>query len=32
VEAQRLADDPADSAERRAIMADMEALAPEWPE
>jgi hypothetical protein len=26
-----LADDPADTAERKAGMADMEAVAPDWP-
>ena len=31
-EVQRLADDPADRAERRAVMADMEALSSDWPE
>ena len=31
-EVQRLAADPADTAERRAVMDDMEALAPDWPE
>jgi hypothetical protein len=31
-EVRRLADDPVDTAERRAVMEDMEALAPEWPE
>jgi hypothetical protein len=28
----RLAADPADSSERRAVMDDMEAVAAEWPE
>jgi Arc/MetJ-type ribon-helix-helix transcriptional regulator len=31
-EVRRLLEDPADTAERRALMADMEALAPDWPE
>ena len=31
-EVQRIADDPADRAERRAVMADMEALSSDWPE
>jgi len=31
-EVRRLADDPADTAERRAVMADMDALSPDWPE
>jgi hypothetical protein len=31
-EVSRLASDPEDTAERRAIMADMDAVAPEWPE
>ena len=31
-EVRRLADDPADSAERRAVMADMDAVSAEWPE
>jgi hypothetical protein len=30
-EVQRLAHDAADTAERRAVMADMDALAPDWP-
>lgn len=30
-EVRRLADDPADTAERRAVMADMEAVAADWP-
>jgi len=30
-EAKRLAADPDDTRERRAVMADMDALAPEWP-
>jgi hypothetical protein len=30
-EVQRLADDPADAAERHSVMDDMEALAAEWP-
>lgn len=28
----RLVEDPADSAERRAVMADMEAASADWPE
>jgi hypothetical protein len=31
-EVSRLAADPADSAERRAVMADMDAVAAAWPE
>jgi hypothetical protein len=31
-EAHRLADDPVDSAERRAAMRDMDAVASDWPE
>jgi Arc/MetJ-type ribon-helix-helix transcriptional regulator len=31
-EVRRLAEDPADTAERRAVMADMDAISPEWPE
>jgi len=31
LEVARLADDQADAAERRAVMADMEAVAPDWP-
>jgi hypothetical protein len=31
-EVQRIADDPADRSERRAVMADMEALSSDWPE
>jgi Arc/MetJ-type ribon-helix-helix transcriptional regulator len=31
VEVQRLADDPADTAERRAVMADMDAVSADWP-
>lgn len=31
-EARRLADDKADRAEVRSVRADMEALAPDWPE
>ncbi len=31
-EVQRLADDPADARERRAVMADMDAIAGDWPE
>jgi hypothetical protein len=30
-EVARLAADPQDTAERRAVMADMEAAAPDWP-
>ena len=30
-EVARLAADPLDAAERRAVMAEMEALAPDWP-
>ncbi|HWH12195.1 MAG TPA: hypothetical protein VG165_13790 [Solirubrobacteraceae bacterium] len=30
-EVRRIADDPADTAERRAVMEDMEALAAAWP-
>lgn len=30
-EAARLAADPEDGTERRAVMADMEAIAPGWP-
>lgn len=30
-EARRLADDPTDTAERRAVMADMDAISAEWP-
>ena len=30
-EVARLANDPADTAERQAVMADMEAVAPDWP-
>lgn len=32
LEVQRLALDPVDSAERRAVLADMDATAPDWPE
>ncbi len=28
----RLANDPIDTAERRAVMADMESLSADWPE
>lgn len=31
-EVQRLADDQADASERHAVMADMDAVAPDWPE
>jgi hypothetical protein len=31
-EVRRLADDPADTRERRAVMADMEAASADWPE
>ena len=31
-EVRRLADDPADTAERRAVMADMDTVAADWPE
>jgi len=31
-EARRLATDPVDLAEVRAVMADMESMSPEWPE
>jgi Arc/MetJ-type ribon-helix-helix transcriptional regulator len=31
-EVERLASDRADASERRAVMADMEAAAPDWPE
>ena len=30
-EVDRLASDPADTAERRAVMADMDAVAADWP-
>ena len=30
-EVRRLADDPADTAERQAVMADMDGLSPDWP-
>ena len=30
-EVARLAADPVDTAERQAVLADMEALAPDWP-
>ena len=30
-EVARLAADPLDTAERRAVMADMDSLAPDWP-
>lgn len=31
-EVRRLAEDPVDTAERRAVMADMDAVSPDWPE
>jgi Arc/MetJ-type ribon-helix-helix transcriptional regulator len=31
-EVRRLAEDPADTAERRAVMADMDAVSADWPE
>lgn len=31
-EVARIANDPADRAERERVMADMDALAPDWPE
>ena len=31
-EAKRLAEDPADAAARAAVMADLDAIAPGWPE
>jgi hypothetical protein len=31
-EVRRLAADPADTAERRAVMADMDAVSSDWPE
>jgi Arc/MetJ-type ribon-helix-helix transcriptional regulator len=31
-EFRRLADDPADAAERQAVMADMDAVSADWPE
>jgi Arc/MetJ-type ribon-helix-helix transcriptional regulator len=31
-EVQRLANDRADASERRAVMGDMDAVAPDWPE
>jgi hypothetical protein len=31
-EVRRLADDSADTKERRAVMADMEAASADWPE
>ena len=31
-EVRRLADDPADTAERYAVMVDMESLSADWPE
>ena len=30
-EVRRLAEDPADTAERRAVMADMDAVSADWP-
>lgn len=29
---ERLANDPADTAERLAVLAEMESLSPDWPE
>lgn len=31
-EVRRLAEDPADTAERRAVMADMDAVSADWPD
>jgi len=31
-EVRTLAEDPADTAERRAVMADMDAVSADWPE
>jgi Arc/MetJ-type ribon-helix-helix transcriptional regulator len=31
-EVRRLAEDPADTAERHAVMADMDAVSADWPE
>jgi hypothetical protein len=31
-EVRRLAEDPADTAERRAVMADLDAVSADWPE
>jgi Arc/MetJ-type ribon-helix-helix transcriptional regulator len=31
-EVRRLAEDPADTAERRAVMADMDSISADWPE
>jgi Arc/MetJ-type ribon-helix-helix transcriptional regulator len=31
-EVRRLAEDPADTAERRAVMADLDAASADWPE
>ena len=31
-EVRRLAEDPVDTAERRALMADMDAVSADWPE
>lgn len=31
-EVRRLVQDPADTAERRAVMADMDAISADWPE
>jgi len=31
-EVRRLAQDPADTAERQAVMADMDAVSADWPE
>jgi Arc/MetJ-type ribon-helix-helix transcriptional regulator len=30
-EVRRLAEDPIDTAERRAVMADMDSVSPDWP-
>jgi hypothetical protein len=30
-EVRRLAEDPVDTAERRAVMADMDSVSPDWP-
>jgi hypothetical protein len=31
-EVRRLAEDPLDTAERRAVMDDMDSISPDWPE
>ncbi len=31
-EVRRLGEDPADTAERRAVMADMDAVSADWPD